>query len=237
MLNKACAGAGMLSILCLAGGMALARLELISPMAGLLSLAMGGLLGLVGLVLAGFVLVSTQSLPVAFTGIAGLVPLSLMTVLIVNALRYPRINDIATDLEHVPPFVHAPTLPENQGRDMAFPEGNQRLIAEHYPVIRPVIIAAPPADVYAIALETAESSPDWEVTWRDDASHTFEGIATTTVYRFRDDFVVRITPAEDGGSQLDMRSKSRIGQSDLGANAQRIAAFLEVVRRAARGQR
>lgn len=232
MLDKACAGTGLLSILLILGGMALARLELISPMAGLLSLAMGGLFGLAGLVLAAFVLVTSQSLPVAFLGIAGVVPLSLLAVFIVNALRFPRINDIATALEDTPAFSHAATLPENRERDMTFPEDNAPLIAAHYPGLETRVIDASPARVFAIALETAESFSGWEVTWVDTPSLTFEGIATTAVYRFRDDFVVRVSPAEKGGSQVDMRSKSRIGQSDLGANAQRIAAFLGLIQRA-----
>ena len=38
---------------------------------------------------------------------------------------------------------------------------------------------------------------------------------------------VRVRPAEDGGSVVDMRSKSRVGQGDLGVNAARIRAFTE----------
>jgi len=41
---------------------------------------------------------------------------------------------------------------------------------------------------------------------------------------------VRVTPAP-GGSQLDIRSVSRVGKSDLGANARRIRAFLAALRR------
>ena len=232
MLNKACSAAGILSLLLLAGGMILAHLEFISPMAGLLSLAMGGLFGLAGMVLAGVVLVSSQSLPAALTGLMGLIPLSLLTVFFVNAMRFPQINDVSTDLENVPAFIHAPTLPANAGRDMDFPEGNARLIRTHYAVLQPLTSDVPPEKLYAVALETARAVPDWEITAQDDKGLTFEGVATTTVYRFRDDFIVRVTPTDGGGSQLDMRSKSRLGRSDLGVNAQRIAGFLEIVRRA-----
>jgi uncharacterized protein (DUF1499 family) len=37
--------------------------------------------------------------------------------------------------------------------------------------------------------------------------------------------VVRIRP-EGAGSRLDVRSKSRVGRSDVGANARRIRRFL-----------
>ena len=41
-----------------------------------------------------------------------------------------------------------------------------------------------------------------------------------------DDVVVRVQPAADGGTQVDVRSISRVGQSDLGANAARIGEIL-----------
>ena len=44
-----------------------------------------------------------------------------------------------------------------------------------------------------------------------------------------DDVVIRITPS-GGGSRVDMRSKSRVGRSDAGANARRIEEFLARMR-------
>ena len=44
------------------------------------------------------------------------------------------------------------------------------------------------------------------------------------LFRFVDDVAVRVRPAE-GGSRVDVRSKSRVGQGDVGANAKRIRAF------------
>ncbi|MCA6329217.1 MAG: DUF1499 domain-containing protein, partial [Phenylobacterium sp.] len=41
-----------------------------------------------------------------------------------------------------------------------------------------------------------------------------------------DDVAVRIRPSATGGSVVDVRSTSRVGLSDLGANAKRIEAFL-----------
>jgi uncharacterized protein (DUF1499 family) len=37
---------------------------------------------------------------------------------------------------------------------------------------------------------------------------------------------VRVTPLVDGGSAVDLRSMSRVGMSDLGANAKRIRKFI-----------
>lgn len=64
-----------------------------------------------------------------------------------------------------------------------------------------------------------------------------EGVATTRLMRFRDDFVIRIRQeprgaAEDGAAsvRVDMRSASRVGKGDLGANAARVRGFLEALR-------
>ena len=59
-----------------------------------------------------------------------------------------------------------------------------------------------------------------------------EAVATTFWYGFKDDFIVRLTPMSDGGTRIDVRSKSRVGLSDLGANAQRVRKFLESLKAA-----
>jgi len=51
-----------------------------------------------------------------------------------------------------------------------------------------------------------------------------EGVAETFWYGFKDDVVARI-----GENEIDFRSVSRVGQSDLGANAARIAKLRELV--------
>jgi uncharacterized protein (DUF1499 family) len=46
-------------------------------------------------------------------------------------------------------------------------------------------------------------------------------------FGFVDDVVIRVRPISDGtGSAVDVRSVSRVGRSDLGANARRIRAYL-----------
>ena len=52
-----------------------------------------------------------------------------------------------------------------------------------------------------------------------------EATETTAIWGFKDDVVVRVVE-KDGKTIIDLRSVSRIGQSDLGANAKRIEKFL-----------
>ena len=51
-------------------------------------------------------------------------------------------------------------------------------------------------------------------------------MARTPIMGFRDDIVVRIRPGPEG-ARVDIRSASRYGRSDLGANASRVRALVE----------
>jgi uncharacterized protein (DUF1499 family) len=53
-------------------------------------------------------------------------------------------------------------------------------------------------------------------------------VATSFWFGFKDDVVVRIIP-ERGGSRVDVRSVSRVGRSDVGANAKRIRTYLQAL--------
>ena len=53
---------------------------------------------------------------------------------------------------------------------------------------------------------------------------TVEGEASSFFYRFVDDFIIRVSE-QDGEARVDMRSKSRDGLIDAGANAKRIQTF------------
>ena len=53
-----------------------------------------------------------------------------------------------------------------------------------------------------------------------------EAVARTPIMGFRDDVVIRLIPLGQG-TRIDMRSASRFGNHDLGANASRIRSLLE----------
>ncbi|MBR9857299.1 MAG: DUF1499 domain-containing protein, partial [Gammaproteobacteria bacterium] len=60
-----------------------------------------------------------------------------------------------------------------------------------------------------------------------------EAVVSSRLFGFRDDVAIRLTPVDtesdsdtDVHTRVDMRSASRVGKSDLGANAERIRAFL-----------
>ncbi len=121
-----------------------------------------------------------------------------------QARSVPPINDISTDLAN-------PAVVEQQR--MAYPD------------IQPLEVAAPPAEVFPRALAAAEAM-GWEIVRKDPAAGRIEAVATSAWFGFKDDVVVRVATATSG-SRVDMRSKSRVGRSDIGTNARRIRAYLQ----------
>ena len=137
----------------------------------------------------------------------------------------PAINDITTDLTEPPNLVYAQSQAANAGRDMVYPESFKEIVRAGYPDLKPLHLAEPPDAAFARAVRLAEQQPTWQVLFVNGTSRIFEGVATSDLFRFQDDFVLRVRP--DGtGSVVDMRSKSRDGKGDLGTNEQRIRGFL-----------
>ncbi|MED5380426.1 MAG: DUF1499 domain-containing protein, partial [Pseudomonadota bacterium] len=56
-----------------------------------------------------------------------------------------------------------------------------------------------------------------------------EATDTTAWFGFKDDVVIRLTAKSDD-TLVDIRSKSRVGKSDLGKNAERIETFMAELR-------
>ena len=146
-----------------------------------------------------------------------------------NGLRtvrsLPFIHDITTDTLRPPEFVavaplraDAPNPVEYEGEEVA---AQQR---EGYPDIETLRLGMPPAQAFERALATARRQ-GWEIVAAVPAEGRIEATATTFWFGFKDDVVIRIE-ADGDGARLDIRSKSRVGRSDVGANAARIRRFV-----------
>jgi fatty-acyl-CoA synthase len=98
------------------------------------------------------------------------------------------------------------------------------IAAEAYPAVKPLTTPSAPAAAFAAALAEARAQ-GWEIVTEDAATGTLSATATTFWFGFKDDIAVRVR-AEASGSVIDVRSTSRVGLSDLGANAARIEAYL-----------
>jgi len=126
----------------------------------------------------------------------------------------PYINDITTDPERPPQF-SPPKAYESHFAEL------QRI---GYPDLGPREVALPPSQAFARAAQIARDN-GWEIVALDEGAGRIEAVATTRWFGFKDDVAIRVAPAGIG-SRVDMRSRSRVGRSDLGANADRIRDFL-----------
>ncbi len=218
---------GCLALLGFIAGPLLAYTEQVAPLAGFGIYAVGLILGVIATVASMVVYMRKGRGWGPALGLFGIPGALALIYTVVDTFGTPAINDISTDRVFPPAFVHATTLPENAERDMAYPKVNTEIIERVYPEVRSLAMNQSVDDVLFRALEIAESQPGWEITARRiEADVTsVEGFATSGVFRFVDDFIIRITRAKNGGSVVDMRSKSRDGKSDLGVNAQRIQVF------------
>ncbi len=153
----------------------------------------------------------------------------------------PFIHEVTTDFDNPPAIIAAADLPrknpaEYRGND-AVPQSTDGItVAEAqkkaFPDIQPIVSdasleAARDAARAVIAdmkMEILAEGPDGD---QSGAGWRIEAVSTSQWFGFKDDFIVRLTPTESGGTRIDLRSKSRIGGSDLGANAARVRDFRE----------
>jgi len=135
----------------------------------------------------------------------------------------PRINDITTDLDNPPEFTSSMVVPDYVGRDMRYPEEFKAIVRESYPDLAPLRVSTSQQATFDQAIEIAESL-GWEISAQSEGRGVFDAQDVSSIFHFVDDITIRID-AEGSGSRIDMRSKSRDGQSDLGANAARIRAY------------
>lgn len=146
-----------------------------------------------------------------------------------TARSVPPIHDITTDTEQPPQFAAVVPLRGANANPIEY-GGTEvaRQQREAYPDIAPLSLALPPAQAFARGLAAAKGM-GWEIVAQDPAAGRIEATATTFWFGFKDDVVVRVTAA-DNGSRIDVRSLSRVGQSDLGANARRIRRYLAALK-------
>lgn len=94
-----------------------------------------------------------------------------------------------------------------------------------YAPIKPLFIKASPEKVFMEALALVEAR-GWDVVTADPLKGVIEATHTSAWWGFKDDVAIRLRGQNDGTMRIDMRSTSRVGVSDLGANAHRVTAFL-----------
>jgi hypothetical protein len=126
-----------------------------------------------------------------------------------------RVGDFTTPLSADPRYATGPV------KDRALGE----VIRVAYPQVRTLVIPARP-DLVFPAAEAAARAEGWKIVTVSPERGALEATAETFWFGFKDDVAVRVRPAPNGGSAVDVRSTSRVGLSDLGTNAKRIEGYL-----------
>ncbi|MFI5394839.1 MAG: DUF1499 domain-containing protein [Candidatus Binatia bacterium] len=216
------------AVVAFVSGPLLAHFAVVPPMVGFGLFAAGGLLGTAAVIVS--IVAALRGAGMSGGLAAGAVVTAVFFTVAVPARRFPPINDITTDTVNPPQFASAQSLAGNVERDMSYPGASfaaQQRTA--YPDLAPLRISATPEQAFKRVEAAARRMSDWDIT-RDDAGvHALEGVATSRLFHFKDDFVIEVRAQEDV-SVVQMRSKSRDGRGDIGANAARIKGFLATLR-------
>jgi len=204
----------------LAGAFGLLKWAVYGALATLL-LALGGMIG------AARRRARMSTAATAFVmSLAAIVPIGALAW---KASRVPAIHDITTDTVNPPRFVAM--LPLREGARNPVEYGGPDVAAKQraaYPDIVPLTLNLPPARAFDRAL-TAVRAMGWDLVASDPAGGRIEATDTTFWFGFKDDVVVRVQPQENG-SRVDVRSLSRVGGGDIGANAARIRKYLAALK-------
>jgi uncharacterized protein (DUF1499 family) len=211
------------------------NLGFLEPVPAIATLAGSLFFALVAMVLAfgAFVVIWRQGLrgiglAVAALGI-GVAMLAYPSYLAVLFYRLPAVNDITTDPLDPPRFEAIARLRPRGANSVAYPgAAAMKLQRATYPDIEPLVVSVPPAEAYEAALAVITKRKWRIVDVRPPLAGRREGrieaVVRTPLMGFRDDVVIRVRAAEDG-ARVDMRSASRFGTHDFGANASRLRAL------------
>ena len=164
--------------------------------------------------------------------VVGLIGLALPAYFLSQAFMLPDLTDIQTSPED--PLQYTVLL-EQRPRD-ANPLGTQtaeqvQLQAEAYEDIGPIEVDRSAGAVFTVVNEAVKQL-GWTVVVNEAPGESgvgrIEATDSSLIMGFTDDVVVRVK-GDDTSAVIDIRSASRYGRSDLGANAERIRAFEEEV--------
>lgn len=97
-----------------------------------------------------------------------------------------------------------------------------------FPELRPQRYEAPPELILDVARRAVQGL-HWDLTSLDAEKKEIQAIVTTKVWGFKDDLTVQVQPAQPSGSLLLVRSASRVGKGDLGANTRHVMDLVEAV--------
>jgi uncharacterized protein (DUF1499 family) len=230
-------GAYILFFACLAGFIAIAGsygagFGLWHFQFGLLALAISLLVGVM-VVIVGFVNIARGKMRlIGKGGIGIIIALSLVGVIGYWAragFTAPPIHDVSTSLDAPPAFEKLKLRADNMEGVESVARW-QKLHRGAYGDIQPVLLDKTPAQAMTI-VRKAVAQRGWDVAV--STPERIEATDTVSPFKFKDDVVIVVAPTPAGGAEINMRSVSRVGLSDLGVNAGRVRALIKDITSAA----
>ncbi len=148
-----------------------------------------------------------------------------------QARSVPPIHDISTDVDNPPQFLHIIGMRKKTDHPVSY-DGPEVAAQQKkaYPDIGTIELKAPADKVFETARQ-ALLGMGLEIIDAEPIQGRIEATDRSLLFGFEDDVVVRIVPVNDGTTKVDVRSKSRVGRSDLGINAHRVREFGAALRR------
>ena len=149
----------------------------------------------------------------------------------------PPIHEVTTDFENPPAFIDI--VPLRVASKAANPPEFVPVIKgfglevdvvaeqkEHYPDIQPLRFNGTNYDAVFEKAMDGVNKMGWTLVSSSPTLGRIEAYDTTAWFGFVDDIVIRIE-AQPMAYELDIRSKSRVGFGDVGANAKRVRDYLK----------
>jgi uncharacterized protein (DUF1499 family) len=151
------------------------------------------------------------------------VPVAVGASILLPSVNLPHIHDISTDVNDPPEFMAAKALRGESSNPLKRDAAIDAAQRAAYPQLAALRTDAAPREAFNRAFATAKTL-GWNVYFSSADRGVMEASETTFWFGFVDDIAIRVQP-DGNGSRIDLRSVSRVGEGDLGANAKRIERF------------
>jgi uncharacterized protein (DUF1499 family) len=148
---------------------------------------------------------------------------------------YPLISDITTDFANPPPFTAAAKLRTPGSNPLDYNRaGSADEQARAYPDIKPMRIARPNEDAYALVVDAVkkvkmeivrDEAPDMDT----GSPGAIEAVDRTLIMGLYQDVAIRVSAEGEDAARVDIRSASRFGHGDMGRNAERIRELMKEI--------
>jgi len=144
---------------------------------------------------------------------------------LMTAQSVPAIHNITTDIDNPPLFATIAGLRTEEHNPLAYDKEKMAPLQQQaYPEVKTIVTTLSKKEAHDRAIAVAKEL-GWEIVDQNYFTGMIEATETTLLWGFKDDIAIRV----DGHGKdiaVDLRSVSRVGQSDLGANAKRINKFI-----------